>query len=112
MAANIVLKLAIDTDLGGATDEFFTDPVTDGARGIVQLFGAALPGQGIVELHWGDPVGGWTLIRAVAGGTYEYPRIYDEFLGDGVKMFRVTRTKIGGGGPLAIKSWFKAVENN
>ena len=107
---SVVLRLNIDTNLGGATDEYFTDPVTSGARGIVQIFGAALPGQGLVELHWGDDIGGWDLIKAVAGGTYEY-LMNEEYLGDGVKMFRVRRSKIGGGGPLAIKSWFKAIEN-
>ena len=110
MAANVVLKLVLDSDLGGATDEMVTDPVADGKRGIVQIFGAALPGQGIAEIHFGDDVGGWEFIRAIAGTTYEFSRIYEDFLGNGVKMFRLRRTKVGGGGPLAMKTWFKAVE--
>ena len=110
MPANVVLKLVVESDLGGATDDSFTDPVTDGKRGIVQIFGAALPGQGLVELHWGDDVGGWTLIKAIAATTYEFSSIYEDFLGDGVKMFRLRRTKAGGGGPLSMKTWFKAVE--
>lgn len=111
MAAHVVLKLVLESDLGGSTDDSFTDPVSDGKRGIVQIFGAALPGQGLVELHWGDDVGGWTLIKAIAATTYEFNSIYEEFPGNGVRMFRLRRTKAGGGGPLAMKIWFKAVEN-
>lgn len=110
MAANVVLKLNIEGDLTGATDEMYTPPVANGKRGIVQIFGAALPGQGIVELHWGDDGGGWEFIRAIASNTYEFSAINEDFLGDSVKMFRVRRSKAGGGGPISMKSWFKAVE--
>lgn len=110
MALNVVLKLKIEGDLSGPTDDTFTDPVTDGKMGIVQTFGAALPGTGLVELHWGDDIGGWVFIKAIAATTYEFQKIYEEFIGDGVKMFRVRRSKAGGGGPISTKVWFKAVE--
>lgn len=109
MAALKVLKLVIDSDISGAEDEFFTDSVTAGKNAMVQIFGAAIPGTGMVSIYWGSD-STWTLIRAVAQGTYEFSRINESFLGDGVKTFKLTRTKQGGGGPLAIKSWFKAVE--
>ena len=110
MAQNVVLKLRIDEDLAGPTDDMFTVPIAVGKMGIVQTFGAALPGNGLVELHWGDNVGGWIFIKAVAATTYEFKEIYEDFIGDGVKMFRVRRSKSGTGGPISMKVWFKAVE--
>ena len=109
MAALKVLKLIVNGDISGPEDEFLTAPVTEGKSGKVQVFGAAIPGTGLVSIFWG--VGSeWELIRAIAQGTYEFAVINESFLGDGLKRFKLVRTKQGGGGPLAIKSWFKAVE--
>ena len=108
--ATVVLKLTLEDDLSGPTSDSFTPPVVAGKRGIVQTFGAALPGQGLAELHWGDDVDGWSFIKAIAATTYEFKDIYEEFLGNGLKMFRVRRSKAGGGGPISTRVWFKAVE--
>lgn len=102
-------KIRLESDVGNAPDESFSDPVADGARATVKDFGASIPGTGSVDLHWGQGTT-WELIRSVSSTTYEFTKINDDFNGDGVKQFRVTRTKFGGGGPLAIRAWFDAIE--
>jgi len=110
MAALKLLVLIVDSDISGSEDEFFTDAVADGESAKVQLFGAAIPGTGMVAIYWGSDTE-WRLIRAIAQGTWEFAEINQDFLGDGVSRFKLVRTKQGGSGPLAIKSWFKAVAN-
>lgn len=101
----IILEDSVSSDT-----ETFTDPITDGKKANIKLFGAAFPGSGWVELHWGDNAGGWQFIRAIADTTYEFKDINEQFEGNGVKMFRVTRSKSGGGGNKAMKVWFRAME--
>ena len=105
-----LLEIRSET-LVGATVEDLTDPVEDGKRAIVKYFGAAIPINGVVDLHWGS-VAGWQYVRSIAATTYEFSDLNEDFIGDGIKRFRITRTKTGGGGPLAIKTWFKAIEQN
>lgn len=103
-----VLSVVKDSNVG-TVEEDLTDPITSGKRAIIKYFGAAIPGTGVVDLYFGDG-SSWDLVRSVAGGTYEFKDINEDFVGDGVKRFKVIRTRQGAGGPLAIKAWFKAIE--
>jgi hypothetical protein len=108
MPAKIALTHRVESEVG-TISEFETNPITIGKRATVKYFGAAIPGTGIVDLHFGT-AGNWQFLRSIASTTYEFSNINEDFVGDGIKKFKITRTRQGGGGPLAIKTWFKAIE--
>jgi len=76
----------------GATDTNLSPIVPNGKSAVVLVFGGALLFEATgsyVALQWGDASGGWQTVRVIAKeGEYHLNR---EFIGDGVKRFRIVR---------------------
>ena len=74
----------------GNTQVDMTPIIPVGKRILLKRFGGCSGvTAGFCGVQFGDSVGGWTTIRSLTN-TYEFP-IGTEFIGDGVKRFRIVR---------------------
>lgn len=96
--------------VGNQPVEYYSDPVPDKKIMKILYFGAAIPSTGIVSLEWGDDSNGWELVKGIATGTYEFPMVNQDFLGNGEKKFKITKKKNSQQPDMDILCWFKTVE--
>ena len=96
-------------DVPGAEKIINSDVVANEARAVVGNFGAAIPTNGVIDLEWGSDGTGWRLVRSIIG-CHEFKKIDEDFLGDGIKRFRLKISKAGGAGPMQTRYWFYAFQ--
>lgn len=110
MAVKTKINIMLDTLVNaGATDVTEYTAIVDGKRVSIKHLGFSVPrptADTYAALQWGDASGGWTTIRAGVGNLqFESDH---EFVGNGVKKFRVVR-KNGDAAQQRIFVWADAV---
>lgn len=91
----LIEKILDNAIAAGATDVHLFEIIPDGTRVKVVKFGGyervTIVATGLIILQWGSNAGGWETIRAGGGPSPFEFLVNREFVGNGVKRFRIVR---------------------
>lgn len=96
--------------VNGTDAVYLSNPIpAEGEAVLLELFGAtdssASDVAACICLEWGK-TGDWEFVRSASNGAIEYEAMRD-FIGDGEKRFRITRTVLTAGKNAQLDYWMK-----